>query len=158
MISKDTVEKLALERINELNNNLYIVELTVSASNNIQLELDKSQGYVSVEDCISVSRNIEHNLDRDALDFELNVSSAGIDKPLRHPLQFQKYLGKEVEVKLKNGILQCGILKEHCDSNMALEVTRKEKIDGKKKKIEVIDTIVFQSADIKEVKVKISFK
>ena len=69
MISKETVEKLALERMTELNNNLYIVELTVSASNNIQLELDKSEGYVSVEDCISVSRNIEHNLDRETVDF-----------------------------------------------------------------------------------------
>ena len=158
MISKETVEKLALERITELNNNLYIVELTVSASNNIQLELDKSEGYVSVEDCISVSRNIEHNLDRETVDFELNVSSAGIDKPLRHPLQFLKYIGKEVDIKLQNGTVQSGVLVAHEKSNTRIEVERKEKVEGKKKKVTVKEVLEFSSNEIKEVKVKISFK
>ena len=71
MISKQTVRQLAEERIKDRDERLFIVELTISASNVIRLELDKTEGNVSIEDCMSVSRNIEHNLDREDADFEL---------------------------------------------------------------------------------------
>lgn len=94
MLDKKIIKNLAEERINELNNGIYIVELTVSASNVIHVEIDKLKGGVSVEDCMSVSRNIEHNLDREKEDFELHVSSAGLDKPLRHINQYAKNIGQ----------------------------------------------------------------
>ena len=93
MISKDKVKELIDERINDLQKDLYVVELTISAKNVIRVELDKVDGSVSVEECVSISRNIEHNLDRDSEDFELVVSSAGLDKPLRHINQYKKHIG-----------------------------------------------------------------
>ena len=73
MIKKDLITKLIDERIAELNNGLYVVELTISPSNVIRVELDKVSGGVTVTDCMSVSRNVEHNLDREEQDFELHV-------------------------------------------------------------------------------------
>ena len=90
MIDKSLVLRLAEERIQELNRGLFIVDLTISTRNVINIELDREGGGVSIEDCISVSRNVEHNLDRESVDFELNVSSAGMDRPLRHEKQFIK--------------------------------------------------------------------
>ncbi|MEY3126094.1 MAG: hypothetical protein RL273_204 [Bacteroidota bacterium] len=59
MIKKDLITKLIEERIAELNNGLYVVELTISPSNVIRVELDKDSGGVTVTDCMSVSRNVE---------------------------------------------------------------------------------------------------
>ena len=61
MISKERISALIDERIQELQKDLYVVEMTVSASNVIRVELDRVEGYVAVEDCMSVSRKIEHN-------------------------------------------------------------------------------------------------
>ena len=70
MISKKKVLALIDERIAELDNGLFVVELNISSANVIQVELDKYEGNVSVDDCIRVSRNVEHNLDREEQDFE----------------------------------------------------------------------------------------
>ena len=61
MIDKKTILKLAEERIEELNLGIYIVELKIGTGNQIFLELDKEVGSIAIEDCMSVSRNIEHN-------------------------------------------------------------------------------------------------
>ena len=65
MISKKTVAALIKERIEELDNGLFIVSLNISTGNIINVEIDKYEGNVSVMDCMSVSRNVEHNLDRE---------------------------------------------------------------------------------------------
>ena len=69
MISKALIETLANERIEERDPALYIVAITISNGNNILVELDHEEKGVSIEDCISISRNIEHNLDRESEDF-----------------------------------------------------------------------------------------
>ena len=102
MISKKKVAKLIEERIEELDNGLFVVNLHINAANVIFVELDKYEGNVSVQDCMSVSRNVEHNLDREEQDFELQVSSAGLDKGLR---VFPQYT-KNVLTKIKLGIFK----------------------------------------------------
>ena len=79
MITKQLVQQLAQERMDELNRGLFIVEISITPSFIINLEIDKIEGYVAIEDCVSVSRNVEHNLDREDQDFELHVSSAGLN-------------------------------------------------------------------------------
>jgi len=133
MLDKKIIKSLAEERINELNNGLYIVELSVSSKNVIQVEIDKLKGGVSVEDCISVSRNIEHNLDRDKEDFELHVSSAGLDKPLRHVNQYAKNVGRVLSVLGIDGKMQEGELVKVIEDRVVLRAMTK-KLDEKKKK------------------------
>lgn len=158
MISKSKVSQLIAERIAEHDPNLFVVELSISASNVIHVELDKHNGNVTVEDCIKVSRNIEHNLDREKEDFELHVSSAGLDKGLRVLAQYEKNIGREVKVKRHNGESLQGILKKASAMEIVIETTRKEKIEGKKKKETIIEEIPLPMNEVKSTKVVLSFK
>lgn len=158
MISKSKVQKLIAERIAEHDPNLFVVELRISSSNVINVELDKRNGNVSVEDCIKVSRNIEHNLDREQEDFELHVSSAGLDKGLRVFAQYEKNVGREVKVKQVEGETIQGVLKSATEKEITIETTRKEKLEGKKKKETIIEDVIIPMGNVKETKVVISFK
>jgi ribosome maturation factor RimP len=158
MISKTTVRALAEERIKDRDERLFIVELSVSPANVIRLELDKTEGNVSIEDCMSVSRNIEHNLDREDADFELHVSSAGLDKPLRVHAQYVKNIGRGLDVKLKSKEKTTGTLVAITEEGVELERSEKQQIEGKKKKELVVirESIAFK--DINEARIVISFK
>jgi ribosome maturation factor RimP len=158
MISKSKVLELIDERIAELGNGLFVVDLTISSNNVIQVELDKHEGNVSINDCMSVSRNVEHNLDREAEDFELQVSSAGLDKPFRVPAQYVKNVGRTVKVVLQNGKKIEGELKAVSEKDVVVENSRKEKIEGKKKKELIVEQHVLPIEQIKETKIVISFK
>ena len=57
---------------------------------------------VSIKDCVSVSRNIEHNLDREKEDFELSVSSPGLDQPFVVQTIFKKYWEKNSAITKEN--------------------------------------------------------
>ena len=158
MIDKKKVRELVEERMSELDNGLFIVELSVSSNNVIQVELDKHEGGVSVEDCIRVSRNVEHNLDREEQDFELQVSSAGLDKGLRVLAQYKKNIGRNVKVKLvEKGSIE-GELVAATEEEITLRTTRKERIEGRKKKETIIEDQQIPMEQIKETKIVISFK
>ncbi len=158
MINKKNIRQLAQDRIDELNKDLFIVDLSISTSNVIHVEIDSEVGNVSIDDCIRVSRNIEHNLDREEQDFELHVSSAGLDKPFRVVQQYIKNVGHEVAVKLNEGGKIQGVLTQADDKSFTLETTRKERIEGRKKKETIIESHTFNYDEVKETKIIISFK
>lgn len=158
MISKTRVLELVNERIEELDNGLFVVEMNISSANVIQVELDKYEGFVSVDDCIRVSRNVEHNLDREEEDFELQVSSAGLDKGLRVFPQYKKNIGREVKVKLNEGGSLQGELIEATEEKIVIQTSRKERIEGRKKKETIIEDHELPMEQIKETKIVISFK
>ncbi len=158
MISKKKVAALIYERIEELDNGLFVVSLIISTGNKINIELDKHEGGVSVKDCMSVSRNVEHNLDREQEDFELHVSSAGLDKGLRVYAQYQKNVGRDVVVKLHEDGKVEGTMIAVTPEQITVQTTRKERIEGKKKKQTIIEDVVLTMDKIKETKIVISFK
>ena len=75
MILKQTIEKIAQEHLQ--GTDLSLVEVTVSEENDIEVIIT-SEGGVSIDDCVELSRFIESKLDRDKEDFSLMVGSAGI--------------------------------------------------------------------------------
>lgn len=158
MISKKKVAELIKERIEELDNGLFIVSLNISPSNVINVELDKYEGFVSVDDCIKVSRNVEHNLDREEADFELSVSSAGLDKGLRVFPQYKKNIGRTVKVKLEEGGSIEGEMIAATPEQIVVQTVRKERIEGKKKKETIVEEHILKMEQIKETKIVISFK
>jgi ribosome maturation factor RimP len=107
---------------------------------------------------MSVSRNIEHNLDRESEDFELHVSSAGLDKPFRVLAQYIKNIGREVKLVTNDGKKHEGLLTAATAEEVTLEKSRMEKIEGKKKKELIVEQLVFPMTQIKETKIVISFK
>ncbi len=158
MIAKKNIEALVNERIEELNNGLFIVEIHVSSANVINVELDKMGGNVAVEDCISVSRNVEHNLDREEADFELHVSSAGLDKPFRVPAQYEKNLGRQIKVKTLDNKVEEGEMIAFDGSSVTIKQEKKVRIEGRKKKELKVEELNFPLSEIRETKVIISFK
>jgi ribosome maturation factor RimP len=158
MINKNRVKELINDRIQELNCGLFVVDLSISPSNVITVELDKMGGNVSIQDCMSVSRNVEHNLNREEEDFEIQVSSAGLDKPFRVLDQYIKNIGRPVKSVTKEGVKTEGILVEATADKIILEVERLEKIEGKKKKEKIKECLTFQMSEIKETKVVVLFK
>ena len=158
MLSKKKITQLIEERIAEHDPRLFVVELSISSGNVISVELDKTEGNVSVEDCIKVSRNIEHNLDRDEEDFELNVSSAGLDRGLRVLPQYVKNIGRDVKVKFNDGGKIEGELISANKAGIVLRTTRKERIEGRKKKETIVEEHEILMKDIKETKIVIKFK
>jgi ribosome maturation factor RimP len=157
MISKTRVLELIDERFAELDNGLFLVDLTISKENAITIEIDKHEGGVSVKDCMAVSRNVEHNLDREEQDFELHVSSAGIDRPLRVLPQYIKNIGRSVELLMADGSTLEGVLKAASATEIEIKVSRIEKIEGKKKKETIVEQVVLPLNTIKETKIVITF-
>ncbi len=158
MIKKDHILALAQERIDELDKDIFVVELIISANNNIQLEIDSAVGFVTIDDCVRVSRNIEHNLDREVQDFELSVSSAGIDKPLRHVRQYPKNIGRSLKIKTKSGEKLEGELTQVSENAISIRFEETLKLEGKKKKEKISKTVDLSFDEIQEAKVVISFK
>jgi ribosome maturation factor RimP len=156
-MNKNKIFELAQERINALNKGLFIVDINISATNVINVELDTEVGGVSIEDCISVSRNIEHNLNREVEDFELNVSSAGMDRPLRHLKQFVKNEGRKISVLKTNGELIEATLTKFVNDRFVLSVEKFVK-NEKNKKVSVVEELTLGRNEIKEIKRVISFK
>ena len=94
---KDKVEALLNEALAQ-DESLFLIDFTMGADNSIHVVLDGDNG-VSVQDCMKVSRAIEHNLDRDEVDFSLTVTSAGAASPMVDPRQYKKNIGRKVKVQ-----------------------------------------------------------
>jgi len=157
MIERKRVIELAQERIDELDKGLYIVDVTVSPGNAINVEIDCMQGGIAIIDCMSVSRNIEHNQEEDAV-FELLVTSPGLDKPFKVHQQYIKNIEKDVTVVFKEHGSVTGTLKEVSDDKIIVETSSKERLEGKKKKVLVVKQHEIPFSNIKETRVVISFK
>jgi ribosome maturation factor RimP len=155
MIAEKKVRELAQSRLDEFNG--FIVDLSISAANQIKLLIDSDTG-ISVANCMSVSRNVEHNLDREVEDFSLEVSSAGIDQPFKIRRQYIKNIGREVKVSLHDELVIEGLLEEVNENNIVVLTRKKERIEGRKAKKWVETKHIINFDDIKETKVIISFK
>ena len=76
---------------------LFLIDFSINSENHIKVIIDGDTG-VLVEDCMFVSRAIEHNLDREEEDFSLEVMSAGAAAPLVHKRQYKKNLKRKLKV------------------------------------------------------------
>jgi len=153
MITTDQVLSLIQDKLTA--DDVFIVELKISSSNHISLLIDSDDG-VNISDCVDFSRLIEHNLDREVEDFELEVSSPGIG-PFRVWRQYKKYEGSEVLVKKDGMKPQKGTLVDLDENSFALEFPEKVKEEGKKKKIEVMQKLSFKIDEVISVEPVLKF-
>ena len=84
---------------------LFLVDLFITDSNKIVVTLDGDHGVI-LQDCIDISRAIEHNLDREEQDFSLEVASVGVGTPLKLIRQYKKNIGRMMIVKLTNQTIE----------------------------------------------------
>lgn len=154
MITVDRIQKIAEEKLVESTN--FIVDIAVKPGNKIIVLLDNDNG-VSISDCVAMSRHIESNLDREAEDFELNVMSPGLSEPFKILRQYQKNIGKQIDVVTKEGKKISGKLLKASNLEIVLESKSKERLAGKKGKQLIINNINLTFNQIKETKIVISF-
>jgi ribosome maturation factor RimP len=133
MINKDRIENLVEEYIK--GKGLFLVAVKVSTSNRITILADKKEG-ITIDECASIHRHIEKNLDRDVEDFELKVSSPGLDMPFSVTEQYFKNEGRKVDVVDVNGEKYTGILKNVTEGGF--ELTIEQKVKGKSKELKDI--------------------
>lgn len=135
---------------------LFLIDFSISGNNQIHIIIDGDNG-VSVKDCIAVSREIEHNLDREENDFSLEVASAGVSEPLTNLRQYKKNIGRKLKVKtLKGAEFEGKLAKADLNEILVQWKAREPKAIGKGK-VTVNKEAVLDYKDIVEAKVMITF-
>ncbi len=161
MITEAKIKDLIDARIE--GTDLFVVDVHITSTNKIDILLDGLNG-VGINDCVNVSRGVENSLDRDQGDFELNVSSAGLDMPFKVRQQYEKNVGRSVKVITMNGHKHEGILISESEDCIEIQYEEKVRVNGRKKKelITQVEKYYFEHEDsdkkIKETKIIISFK
>ncbi|MBD77854.1 MAG: ribosome assembly cofactor RimP [Crocinitomicaceae bacterium] len=154
MIAESRIIELVEEKLE--GTDFFIVKVAVGTGNKIEVELDGDNGF-PISECVSFSRQIEFNLDREEEDFSLRVSSPGLHKAFKVFRQYTKNIGRTVKIKTTEGVEYEGELKGATEKEIELETRRKERLEKKKKKVEVIESITLAMDKIKETKLKLAF-
>jgi ribosome maturation factor RimP len=152
MIAKEKIQNL-VEEI--LSNDMFIVGVTVDSGNAIVVSIDSDAG-ISIDKCVEISRYIEKNLDRQTEDFSLEVSSPGLTQPLRVLRQYNKNIGRKIEVVTMNGEKHEGILISVNSGGFELEFMTNEKVNWTR--TQITRSVEYSFEQIKTIKSIISFK
>ena len=152
MVSKGLIKSWVDQSISD--ESQFLIDLVVNSKSNpikitVVLDGDKS---VSIDDCAMVSRKLSGLLDESLENYALEVTTPGVDQPLKLHRQYKKNIGREVKVQLKDKKIERGKLVEVTEESIYLEQEVKE---GKKKELKKIP---FQFLDIERTLVEVSFK
>ena len=149
------IEKIKIEEVVKgliADSDVFLVSVKVSGSNKIIIHLDKKEG-ITIDECVTIHREIEQCFNRDEEDYELQVSSPGLDSPFIVIEQYFKNEGKKVEVLDNDGKKYTGLLKNVTTGGFELET--EIKIKGKPK--ETVE-LSFNFDQIKYVKIVLTIK
>ena len=144
-----------LDKILGENNSLFVISSSVGADNTIRVILDGDRG-VSLQDCVDVSRAIEGQLDRDEVDYSLEVSSAGATSPLTNPRQYNKHIGRKLSVRTPEAEIE-GKLTAASSDIITLEWKSREPKPVGKGKVTVQNKKEIPFSEIEEAKVVLKF-
>ena len=132
----------------------FLVEIRIKPTNNIKVFIDADEGVI-LSDLIDYNRKLYRQLEESKMfpndDFSLEVSSPGLDEPLKLFRQYKKNIGRFVEITLNDGGKIEGKLTEATEDGVVIEV---ESGKGKKKEIKQ-ESVLFDS--IKNTKIQIKF-
>ncbi|WP_392348848.1 ribosome assembly cofactor RimP [uncultured Polaribacter sp.] len=138
-----------------LNESLYLIELSISVNNKVQVVVDGDNG-VSLSETMRISRAINDNFDREVEDFSLEVSTPDIAHPLKVKRQYIKNLNRILKVKTEEEELE-GTLVTADEDKIVLQWKAREPKPVGKGKVTVDKTATLEYTEIKEAKVKILF-
>ncbi|HBC79737.1 MAG TPA: ribosome assembly cofactor RimP [Bacteroidales bacterium] len=130
MIDRVKIEESVKEYIR--GTDLFLVAVKVSTSNKITILADTKKG-ITIDECALLHRQIEASLDREIEDFELQVSSPGLDTPFSVIEQYYKNEGQKVAVIDYDGLKYTGILRNVTKGGFDLET--EIKVKGKAKEV-----------------------
>ena len=151
---KEQVTTLLNDALEE-DGSLFLIDFTISSDNKINVVLDGDNG-VTVQDCMKISRAIEHNLDREEQDFSLEVASAGAASPMVLPRQYKKNVGRKIAVRTAEETFE-GNLTAATENTIVLEWKAREPKPIGKGKHTVQKKKEIDFSEIKEAKVILKF-
>ncbi len=132
----------------------FCVSLTIKPTNNIKIFIDGDEG-VKIERCVFFNRQLYKKIEEAAIypegDFSLEVSSPGVDEPLKLHRQYKKNIGRYIEVIFNDDSVQEGVLEEVADQDIIIKRTT-----GKGKKA-ITEQVVIPFNNIKSTTVQIKF-
>ena len=154
MINENKIKELVEQKIE--GTETFLVDVKVSLANKISIYIDNDKG-LAIKDCVQISRHVENSLNRDEEDFELEVSSPGLDEPLKVLRQYIKRVGKEIEVLLNDGKKMTGTLAEATNEGIIVEEKLKKKAEWKQPQQWITNKTNISYINIKEAKSVIKF-
>jgi ribosome maturation factor RimP len=154
MIDKEIVKRLVAEKLDD---KMFLVEITVNERNVINVFVDSYEG-LTIEQCVNISRHVEHSFDREEEDFELQVSSPGLSEKFKVKEQFIKYVGRAIDVVTVSDTELEGVILSATEEGIILETSSREMVEGHKKKQLVVKQHHLKYDEIKIAKAVISFK
>jgi ribosome maturation factor RimP len=147
------IEKL-IEDILEDKPEIFLVSVRIKPTNNIKVFLDADNG-LSIEKCVKINRSLYKIIEELAWypdgNFSLEVSSPGIDEPLKLLRQYQKNIGRKVEVIALDDTKVEGVLIAVEETHIVVEETT-----GKNKKAVILQKEIALDT-IKQTTVLIAF-
>ena len=126
----------------------YLVNMRITPDNRIFVDIDGDNG-INIDDCIELSRTIENKLNREEEDFELNVSSAGAEAPLKMPRQYRRHIGRMLSVVPFEGEAVQGTLLEADEEQFVIKTKGQKKVAPQE--------LTFRYDNVKTVKVVLPF-
>ena len=154
MTFKEKVKSIVDQGLEEFPS-LFLIDLNINDANKIIVILDGDAG-VQLQDCINISRAIENNLDREEIDFALEVASAGISLPLKLVRQYHKNIGRTLKIKTKSQTIEAKLLNVSED-NISVEWNSREPKKIGKGKETILHNENIKYIDILEAIVTITF-
>ncbi len=154
MISKENIEVLVNGKVAQ--SDIFLVDIQVNTRNSIHVYVDKPDG-ITIEECVEISRFLNSEMDREVEDYELEVSSPGLSFPFKVSGQYEKYLGKQIQVVLQNGEKLKGVLLSHTPEGITMEHKQSIKDKGSKKKKILKESKYLTFEEIKTTKAVVSF-
>ncbi len=147
------IEALVSEIIGD-DSEVFPVDVKVSAGNNISVFLDADNG-LTIEKCSKINRSLYHKLEEMEVfpenNFSLEVSSPGVDEPLKLERQYKKNVGRTVQVTGNDDEVTIGKLIGVSEEGVVIE-----KKEGKGKKA-TNSNITILSNQIRHIKVLVTF-
>ena len=130
------------------NNEAYLVDLIVEEGNKITLFVDADNG-INVQQLKMINREVEGVFDRDVEDFDLTVSSPGLERPFKVRRQYVNNVGRWVKVKLNEGEKVIGELINVTEENITLNIPGEKKKDPNTEKTFAFDEIIETKIEIR---------
>lgn len=147
--------KRILQQVESLTegSDIFLVDVLVSRDT-VQVFVDKPAG-ITIEDCSALSGRLQSVMGNELDEYNLVVSSPGLDHPLKIPEQFIRNEGKEVEVVTADGMKRRGILLSADRLGFTIEELIKN--GGRKKEIRGLEQR-FEYDGVKRVNIIVKFK
>ncbi len=136
---------------------MFAVDVKISQQNKIKVFVDGDND-ITISDCARLSKHIESFLNRDEEDFKLEVSSAGVGKPLKVFRQYKKNIGRNIVVETYDNDKIRGKLISAENDGVELLLLEKDIVDkGRQTAKNEIKSRFIKFEKIKEAKIKAAF-